>query len=115
MANFTQSICDDPPNRHGGLVFDGIQTASPAGLEDMAILPRKQPSRKCPKNSLTAGRFGAIHHLGYFACEMLQEQCFANPSGTVKQEGTTPKHQLPKLLKLSISSVDGGRTHEGSK
>jgi len=33
----------------------------------------------------------------------------------VKQEGTTPKHQLPELLKFSISPVDGGRAHECSR
>jgi len=72
----------------------------------MAILPCKQPNRKLPKNSLTAGRLVAIHHLGHFAGQMLQEQCFAYPGGAMEEEGTTPRHQLPELLKLSISPVD---------
>jgi hypothetical protein len=81
----------------------------------MTIVSRKQPNRELPKNGLAAGRVVAIHHLGYFACQMLQEQGFANPSGTVKQEGTTPRHQLAELLQFSISPVDGGgRAHECS-
>ncbi len=80
----------------------------------MTILPRKQAICEMPKKSLTAGGFVAIDHLGYFARNMLQKQCFANPGGTVKQEGTTPRHQLPELLKFSISPVDSGRNHERS-
>jgi hypothetical protein len=78
----------------------------------VAILPREQPRRKHAKNKLAAGRFVAIQQLGYFTCQVLQEQRFAHPGGTVQQEGTTPRHQLPELLKLSLSPVDGGRTHE---
>jgi hypothetical protein len=86
IAGFAQSLCDDPSERDSGLVIDGVQTASPAGLEDVVILPRKQPSRKAAKNSLTAGRFVAIHYFRYFACQMPQKQGFTHPSGTVKQE-----------------------------